>query len=218
MRILIIGGGKDTEELLSRLDLRKNSVVVIEKNPERRKDIMSRFDVIVIGRDATDSSIYTKEINVNDIDAIVALTNDDETNIFITALGKLMKIPYRICKLKEPEKEKLVRELGLGIPISGDYVVSFIVETYLKSLKKPIKMGEVELNSDKYHVYVYTIPQESTLNGKALVEVKKDLKDIVFLLVFDGKKFFVPDENYILQTGDQLILMVKDESVVNKVE
>lgn len=218
MRILIIGGGKDTEELLSRLDLRKNSVVIIEKDPDRRKDLMSRFDVIVIGRDATDSSIYTKEINVSDIDAIVALTNDDETNIFITALGKLMKIPYRICKLKEPEKEKLVRELGLGIPISGDYVVSFIVETYLKSLKEPIKMGEVELDSTKYYIYVYTVPQESLLNGKALIEVKRDLREVSFLLVFDGKKFFVPDDNYVFQTGDQLILMVKDESIVSKIE
>lgn len=218
MKILIVGGGKDAEELLSRLDLRKNSVVVIEKNPDRRKDIMSRFDVIVIGRDATDSSIYTKEINVNDVDAIVALTDDDETNIFITALGKLMKIPYRICKLKEPEKEKLVRELELGIPISRDYVVSYIIETYLKSLKEPIKIGEVGFNSDTFHIYVYTIPEESTLNRKALIDVKNVFKTVVFLLVFDGKKFFVPDENYVFQTGDQLIFMVKDESVVKKIE
>jgi len=218
MKILIVGGGKDAEELLSRLDLRKHSVVLVEKDPERRKDIMSKFDVIVIGRDATDSSIYTKEININDIDAIVALTDDDETNIFITALGKLLKIPYRICKLKEPEKEKLVRELELGIPISRDYVVSYIIETYLKSLKEPIKMGEVEFNSSTYHIYIYTIPEESSLNGKSLIDVKNNFKDVFFLLVFDGKKFFVPNKNYVFQTGDQLIFMVREESRAKEVE
>lgn len=218
MNILIVGGGKVSEELLSILDLKKNSVIVVERDQSRRQDILSRFDVIAIGRDATDLSIYTREIDMESLDAVVALTDDDETNILVTALANLRKIPYRICRLKEPEKADLVRELNLGIPISLYSMLANMINLFLRSMKDPFKLGTVNIGNDEFQVYVYTVPENSTLRDKSFGEIRRRFPDIVFLLVFDGKQFIVPNENYVVKLGDQLVFLTKVDEALDKLK
>lgn len=56
MKILIIGGGAVTQELLkafeSEKELKRNEVVVVEIDAEKAEEISKAFDVVVIRGDA----------------------------------------------------------------------------------------------------------------------------------------------------------------------
>ena len=62
-------------------------VKIIEKNKERAELIASQLNnSIVICGDALDEEIL-KEANIEEIETILALTNDDEDNIMVCVLG-----------------------------------------------------------------------------------------------------------------------------------
>ncbi|MGC8975628.1 MAG: NAD-binding protein, partial [Thermoprotei archaeon] len=65
MKILIIGGGPVTQELLKAFEsdgeLKRNEVIVIEVDADKAEEISKAFDVIVIRGDARDISLYESQ-------------------------------------------------------------------------------------------------------------------------------------------------------------
>ena len=86
-RIMIAGGGLIGEGLAKLLEHNHN-VKLIEFSPERAKYLSARLDkTIVFCGDASDHELLTEE-NVQQVDAFIAVTNDDEANIMSAMLAK----------------------------------------------------------------------------------------------------------------------------------
>ena len=89
-KIIIVGGGnigfnlaKDLENINSDI-----SVSIIEKSDERAKFIADQLNSsLVLKGDGLDQTILD-EANIKDADMMLALTNDDETNIIICCRKK----------------------------------------------------------------------------------------------------------------------------------
>jgi trk system potassium uptake protein TrkA len=81
-RIMIAGGGLIGAGLAKLLEHNHN-VKLIEYNPERAKYLSAHLDkTIVFCGDASDHALLTEE-NVEQVDAFIAVTNDDEANIML---------------------------------------------------------------------------------------------------------------------------------------
>ena len=79
-RIMIAGGGLIGAGLAKRLE-NKHNVKLIEYNAERAKELSTMLSkTIVFHGDASDASLLSEE-NVEQVDAFIAVTNDDEANI-----------------------------------------------------------------------------------------------------------------------------------------
>jgi len=95
-KIIIIGGGnigfnlaKDLEEANSGI-----SVTIIENNEERAAYIADSLkETLVLKGDGLDQSILD-EANVSSANMILALTNDDETNIIVAAIAKKIAVNH----------------------------------------------------------------------------------------------------------------------------
>ena len=207
MRILIIGGGKVAEYLLNYIDLRKHQVYVVEKNPDRRVELSSKYDIFVIGKDATDVTLYTSDLEMDTIDMVIALTGSDETNLFVLAIAKLYNVPYRIAKVTDPRLAELLYELGLCTPITQPSLVASMINNYLESVVniKPLAaIGE-------YIVYLISIAETDPVNGVELEDLK--LPDTIQpILIFDGKTIRTPLPDDKLLPGYQLIVLSKEKN------
>ena len=114
-KILIIGGGnigfnlaKDIENFQSDI-----SVCIIENNTNRAKVIADQLtNALVLNGDGLDQNILN-EGNINDADMILALTNDDETNIIISAVAKKNNCESLIL-VNNSEYNKLKDVLGIN--------------------------------------------------------------------------------------------------------
>ena len=85
--IMIAGGGLIGAGLAKLLEHNHN-VKLIEFNPERAKYLSAHLDkTIVFSGDASDHELLTEE-NVEQVDAFIAVTNDDEANIMSAMLAK----------------------------------------------------------------------------------------------------------------------------------
>lgn len=209
MKVIIVGYSNDADQLLRKLDLRNNEVVLIERDSQKAEKAQAEFDIMVIKRDATDPTIYTDEINIGSIDAVIALTGDDVVNLFILTIAKLYKVPYRLAKFSDPAVADLVTKLELGFPLLESSIIANILENYVQSFE-PRMLGEV----GEWKVYSIIIAE----NDKAARTKIKELglpEDIKVLLVFDGYGYRVPGEDDVINPGNQLIILSKSEDVLS---
>ncbi|MEM1601577.1 MAG: NAD-binding protein [Sulfolobales archaeon] len=202
MRILIVGGSNVAEEFLRSIDLRRNEVTVVDSDSSKCKEISSKFDVYVINKDATDVSLYTSEISISDIDSVIALTDRDETNVFVLSIAKAYNIPIRIAKVSDPKVAELLIKLGLGIPIVSPSLTATMIKTYIDSVRGPQLLAEY----GTLKLYVISLSETDKVVNKALKDVELP-ENTKVVLVFDGSKIYPPDEDTVLLNGYQLIVL-----------
>ena len=208
LRILIIGGGAVAEELLSKLDLKKHEVIVVERDPVRRKDLALKYDVVVIDRDATDVSLYTSDVRMDEIDVVIALTGRNEINLFALAIARMYNIPFRIAKVTDIRIAELLQRLGLGVPISQPSLVASMIASYLDSILEPSRLGKI---GDSY-IYIITLAE----TDKAVERKIGDLNlpdDIKIVTIFDGTKIFFPSPDTVLRSGYQLLILSRSPDI-----
>ena len=100
-KILIIGGGNIGFNLAKNLEqtLENSRIKIIEKNKERAEMIASELEnTIVINGDGLDEEVL-KEANIEDIEAVLCLTNDDEDNVMASVLAEKISSTKRTFAL-----------------------------------------------------------------------------------------------------------------------
>ncbi|MCS7109021.1 MAG: NAD-binding protein [Sulfolobales archaeon] len=202
MRILIVGGSNVAEEFLKNIDLRRNEVTIVDSDSDRCKELSSMFDVYVINKDATDFSLYTSDVNVSDVDSVIALTDRDETNIFVLSVAKAYNIPIRIAKVSDPKIAELIIKLGLGVPIVSPSLTASMIKTFIDSVRGPRLLVEY----GGFKLYVLSVSETDKAANKSLKEVELP-PNTKIMLIFDGSKIYPPDEDTVLLNGYQLIIL-----------
>ncbi|MCX8186423.1 MAG: NAD-binding protein [Sulfolobales archaeon] len=202
MRILIVGGSNVAEEFLKNIDLRRNEVTIVDSDSNRCKELSSMFDVYVINKDATDFSLYTSDVNVSDVDSVIALTDRDETNIFVLSVAKAYNIPIRIAKVSDPKIAELIIKLGLGVPIVSPSLTASMIKTFIDSVRGPRLLVEY----GGFKLYVLSVSETDKAANKSLKEVELP-PNTKIMLIFDGSKIYPPDEDTVLLNGYQLIIL-----------
>ena len=89
-KILIIGGGNIGFNLAKNLEksLEDARIKIVEKNKERAEQIANELEnSIVINGDGLDEEVL-KEANIEEIETVLALTNDDEDNVMACVLAE----------------------------------------------------------------------------------------------------------------------------------
>jgi len=213
-RILIIGGGKVAEHLFTVFNIHEDAeeVVVVEKDPKRRAVFERMGDILVIDGDATDVELYS-EINMKEVNAVLALTNSDEINLLVLAIAKTYDIPIRIGRFTEPKVAELVSSLGLGIPIVQPVVVANVIAQILSSITNGRVLGTI--NGDK--LLMVSISDTDPVVGSSTSDLNLGEEGKI-LLLFDGSRFKTPEPSDILRPGNLLIILAKSDDVIRKIK
>ena len=110
MHILIVGGG--TMGRCIAASLPEHKLTLIEKNPDKCFRIKDELkNVTVIEGDA--SKLYIlKRADFDHADAVIAVANSDETNLFVGLLA-IKRGKKTMARVHEPEYIPMFNELGI---------------------------------------------------------------------------------------------------------
>jgi len=98
-RVIIVGGGLTGLRLAILLEEKSVYTKIIEINSERCKALAGHLNkTVVIHGDGSDQDLL-KEVNIQDMDMAVMLTNNEETNILASLLAKRMGVRKAITKI-----------------------------------------------------------------------------------------------------------------------
>ena len=118
MRILIVGGGTMGRHIAGALP--EHSITLIEKNPDKCFRIRDELKhVNVIEGDA--SKLYIlKRADFDNVDAVVAVANNDELNLFVCLLA-MKKGKKAVARVHEPDFLPMFTEAGITNIIAPEH-------------------------------------------------------------------------------------------------
>ncbi len=110
---IIVGCGRLGANLANTLSEEGGGVLIIDANPDAFRKLSGSFSGIAQVGDAT--LIHTlEEAHIRQAAAVVAVTNNDNTNILVAQIAKEMYgIPHVIARLYDPERECVYDEFGI---------------------------------------------------------------------------------------------------------
>jgi trk system potassium uptake protein TrkA len=126
--VLVVGGGKVGYYLAKELLDSGHEVALMEKDPERARQIADEIGSIVIAHDGCEGK-YLGEAGSNRADVVAAVTGDDEDNLVICQMAKHhFDVPRTIARVNNPKNEGLFRHLGVDELISPTRMILGSIE------------------------------------------------------------------------------------------
>jgi len=214
-RLLIFGGGNIGLSLAQEIE-RENDWVktkIIESSKERAEFIVSVLDkTMVLKGDVLDQEIL-EEANVSETETVVALTNDDETNILASLLAKRYGCQRAITLINKGTYEPLISSLGIDVVVSPRNIT---VSTILQHVRRGRIHSVHTLREGFGELIEAEALETSDLVGSPLRDVKLPPGVLLGAIVRDGE-MICPGGSTIVQANDRVVLFAAAE-VIRKVE
>ncbi|MRR13002.1 TrkA family potassium uptake protein, partial [bacterium] len=119
MRIIIVGGGKTGAYLAERLH-RQHQVTLVEQRPARAEVLRTAIPGadILIG-DACEPEVL-ESAGTSESDLVIAATGDDEDNLVVAMLTKVLEGGIVYARVNHPRNEWLFdKEWGVDVAVSS---------------------------------------------------------------------------------------------------
>ena len=201
-RVMILGGGLIGLELAKRLEERGLQVKIIEQNETRCMEIAEKCSKAVVLRgDATYQDILTEE-NVGGMDAFIAVTEDEETNVMISLLAKKMGTRQVMTLINKVAYSPLVHSIGIDAVISPRLAA---VNKILQFIRRGKILSVSSLPEENAEAFEAIALETSDLVGRPLSEVDFPKEALVGALVRNSQ-VIIPNGSTVIQPGDRVMI------------
>ena len=207
-KILIIGGGNVGFNLAKNIEhsFEDARLKIIEKDKSRAEFIANELNnTIVINGNGLDEDILA-EVNLQDVETVIALTNDDEDNLMVSVLvEKFSKDKRTMALINKPNYSLLQSSLKIDDLIDPRM-------TTVSSILKHVHKGTIEtaysILNGEYEVIEAEIIETSELINKELKN--SNLPDEIRIgAVLRKDETIIPKSSFVFQKKDIVILLTK---------
>jgi trk system potassium uptake protein TrkA len=215
-KILIIGGGNIGFNLAKNLEEAFDSVRVkiIEKNKERAEFIASELNnTIIINGNGLDEEVLL-EANLDEIETVLALTNDDEDNLMVSVLVE--KFTKDKDDLNDKRTMALINKPNYAL-LQSSLKIDDLIDPRMNtvsSILKHVHKGTIEtaysILNGEYEIIEAEIIDTSELINKELKNSNLP-NEIRIGAVLRGKEVIIPRSNFIFKKEDIVVFLAKKD-------
>jgi trk system potassium uptake protein TrkA len=214
-RLVIFGGGNVGLFLAQEIEKKHDWVKakIVESNQKRAELISGVLDrTMVLNGNVLDPEIL-EEANILQTDTVIAVTNDDETNILASLLAKQNGCDRAITLINTSTYETLINSLGIDVVVSPRNIT---VSTILQHVRRGRIHSVHTLREGFGELIEAEALETSELVGKPLNEAKLPPGVLIGAIVRDGK-MICPRGTTVVQALDRVVMFAA-EDVVREVE
>ena len=210
MHIVIVGGGKVGKELATNLSTKKQSVVVVEKDPERVKELKKTLgDILVLNEDGANMATLTKA-KIRQANIFIAVTQIDELNLMTCMMAKKVKVPVTIARVRNPEGMNNIADTGFTQEEVGvDYIINpekALALEISKMLHYP-EAAEIEyFGRGKVVMIAVTVNQDTGITDCSLTDLPLPPGCIIVGIKREDGSIVVPSGKNKIRPGDKVYL------------
>ena len=151
------------------------------------------------------------EEGIESMDAFVALTGDDGSNIITSIYAQKFNLSKIIVKVNREYYSEILASSGIESVVTPRVLVSQQLARYVRAMSNSVGSSMetlYRLADGKVEALEFIVSENSSCVGKPLKDMKLKANIIVAALV-RGKHTIIPDGNTDIHPGDHAIIIAK---------
>jgi trk system potassium uptake protein TrkA len=205
MKAVFLGGGSLTLSTARVLLKRGHEIVLIERDKETIEAVSEELDCGFIHGDGS-RPVILREADPPHTDVLYCLTNQDQTNIIASLVGRSLGFRRVVTKIDDPELEHICLELGLE-------------DTIIPSRTIGIHLADLFEGRDRLAFSTMIRDEARVFSFVARADQAGPLRDIdlpkqtrIVCLYRDGE-FLIPDDDTRLKGEDEVVLITHRDNL-----
>ncbi len=223
--IVIIGAGAVGASVAEALAMEEYDVTIIDESAEILEKRVGKFDIRAVHGDATDPELL-EQINIEDAELLLAVTNQDDTNILVCQLAVLLgNTPKVVARIRNQEINKrrnilFGRDNPRKIPI--DAIISperLVTEHIIRLIDHPGALQLVEFAKGKIQLIGIQADVTGKLVGHKIRELKEHIPNVNTRVaaVYHHGRGVIPKGDTIIAPGDVVFFIATPEHIADVV-
>ncbi len=207
MKIFIVGSGKIGTALASELSDDGCEITVIDRESRVIENLGDKVDAIgFAGNGASYNTL--KELNVQDADILIAVTNSDELNILSCFTAHMLGAKHTIARIRDidyaSQNHFYKDKLGISMIINPDLASA---NEIFRTLRFPLATRVEIFAGGRAELVEMIVPADSPLVGKNLIEINQNMGiKLLFCVIVRNGEPFVPKGDSVIEAGDTVYL------------
>lgn len=195
MRIIIVGSGRLGSELANSLWLDKHDITVIDRNPNAFRRLAKTFTgERVVGHAMDQQTLKTAKIE--EADAFVAVTGDDNVNIISARIAReIFYVPRVVSRIFDPVRANIYERLGVATVSTTTWAVNKIEDLIFH------RALDVQLSFGNGEVELVRVAIPSGLFGRTVDSITIPGELEVAVMTRHGRSF-IPTLGTVFEEGD----------------
>ena len=199
MRIVFVGASSLTFHTARLLLQRGHDVVVIVRNEHIIQELMESIGCGVIHGDGSKPAIL-QEADPGNSDYLFCVTDNDQTNIISSLVGRSLGFAQVVTRIDDPEFEHICIELGLENTIIPSRTISRYLAAMVQG-EKSLSISAMVKNDAA--LFSFVVEDHETVTVKEL----KLPEGCRLMFLYRGDKFILAEDNTQLKTGDEVVII-----------
>jgi trk system potassium uptake protein TrkA len=208
MNALIVGGGKIVYFLAKAFSSKGYSVTIINRRRDECGWLARRLKATVVFGNATEPKIL-KEAQTSSMDAVLAVTPNDEDNLIVCRLAKLnFGVRRTLALVNDPDNEEVFQELGVTTAFSTTHIISSLIEqrTGFDEI-----VGLFSVAQGKVNVTEVVLTGKSPVIDKSLMAINLPANCLIACILRNNEPI-IPRGTTTLCANDRLVLITLPEN------
>jgi trk system potassium uptake protein TrkA len=207
--VLIIGGGNIGLRLAVLFERKGLHVKLVDKSEARCQYLAEKLNsTLVLRGDGTDQD-FLREENVGEMDAVISLTSDEETNILSSLLAKNLGAKKTVTRVNKVAYQPLVSAIGIDHSVSPRLSA---VNSILHHIRRGKVLSSVSIRGEGAEALEAIAQADSELVGKPVKDLAMP-RGTLLLAMVRGKEVVIPSGDSMIQPDDRIIILSTRENV-----
>ena len=212
MRVVIAGGGSVGRFIAEQLHETGHDVLIMDNDPAVVRSALRSNEPAGVPWLQADACEATRlaEAQVDKADVVAAVTGDDEDNLVISLLAKQeFGVPRVVARVNNPKNEWMFNQLwGVDVAVSTPHLITALVQEAV-SVGSFVRLLSFE--GGKAKLAEVTLAADSPAADKEIVELGLP-RDATVVAVVRQERVVVPRGDTLIRVGDEVIVLVTNES------
>ncbi len=206
---LIIGGGKISYYLAQELIKSNIEVRILEKDKERCEELAELLpEASIINGNSSDQKLLF-QCGFQTAEAIVALTNIDEENVFLGLTAKEHSHAKHIVKINLLAFDRIISKLDVGSVVYPKFITADYIMQHIRAMQN-IAGNQVKtfvhILENRAEAVEFSIREDSKVAGIALKDLKVK-KDLLICCINRNGNIIIPKGQDTIEAGDTVVVV-----------
>lgn len=205
MYLILVGGGNVGMQLAKKLIQRGHEVLLMEKDSRQAHRLATVLgeEVVFVG-DGCEIATQ-KSAGFNRADAVVAVTGEDEDNLVVCQMAKVVwKVQRVLARVNDPTHETIFKKIGVDQTVSATSLIFSLLDQQI-TMDEFIPVGA--LAKGNIEIVESILSQRSPVVGTRVRELNLPVQTNIVWIIRNEQGVLVSGDT-VLMEGDTILALV----------